>query len=50
MKTQPHKCVVTNVSIVINIAHKPTAFNFFFFNSFYIPVTKVRITHRGDRG
>lgn len=52
MKTQPHKCVVTNVSIVINIAHtlaniahKPTAFNFFFLNSFYIPVTKVRITH-----
>lgn len=52
MKTQPHKCVVTNVSIVINIAHtlaniahKPTAFNFFFKNSFYIPVTKVRITH-----
>lgn len=40
MKTQPHKCAVTNVNIVINIAHtlaniahKPTAFNFdsFFF-------------------
>lgn len=53
MKTQPHKCAVTNVNIVINIAHtlaniahKPTAFNFFFFYySFYIPVTKVRITH-----